>query len=72
MSGQTKKIISRKLKYIFTKKTTSQLLEHIGLQNMKVGGKTNLGDLPLFVWCMLELALKRIGIRGNENEETGQ
>ena len=31
------------------KKTTPQLLEHIGLQNMKVGGKTNLSDLPLFV-----------------------
>ena len=25
---------------------------------MKVGGKTNLVDLPLFVWCMLTLALK--------------
>ena len=44
-----KKIISRKLKYIFTKKTTPQSLEHIGLQNIKVGGKTNLADLPLFV-----------------------
>ena len=33
----------------FHKKTTPQLLEHIGLQNMKVGVKTNLGDLPLFV-----------------------
>ena len=40
------------------KKTTPQLLEHIGLQNMKVGGKTNLSDLPLFVWCLLTLALK--------------
>ena len=28
------------------KKTTPQ---HIGLQNIKAGGKTNLGDLPLFV-----------------------
>ena len=37
------------------KKTTPQ---HIGLQNIKVGGKTNLGDLPLFVWFMLTLALK--------------
>ena len=34
---------------MFTQKTTPQLLEHIGLQNMKVGEKTNLGDLPLFV-----------------------
>ena len=42
----------------FCKKTTPQLLEHIGLQNTKVGVKTNLGDFPLFVWCMLTLALK--------------
>ena len=34
---------------MFYKKTTAQLLEHIGLQNIKVGGKANLGDLPLFV-----------------------
>ena len=27
----------------FHKKTTPQLLGHIGLQNMKVGEKTNLG-----------------------------
>ena len=27
---------------------------------MKVGEKTNLSDLPLFVWCILTLALKRI------------
>ena len=47
-----------KTKVNFYKKTTPQLLEHIGLQNMKVGEKTNLGDLPLFVWCMLTLALK--------------
>ena len=33
----------------FHKKTTPQLLGHIGLQNMKVGEKTNLGDLPLLV-----------------------
>ena len=26
---------------------------------MKVGGKTNLGDLPLFVRCMLALAPKK-------------
>ena len=38
-----------KTKICFYKKTTPQLLEHIGLQNIKVGGKTNLGDLPLFV-----------------------
>ena len=41
------KIISRKLKY-FHKKTTSQLSGQIGLQNIKVGVKANLGDLPLF------------------------
>ena len=27
---------------------------------MKVGEKTNLSDLPLFVWCILTLALKCI------------
>ena len=36
--------IFQKLKYIFTKKkTTPQLLGHIGLQNMKVGVKANFG-----------------------------
>ena len=46
-SGRTKKITSRKLKYIFSqkKKTTPQLLEHIGLQNMKLRAKANLGLL---------------------------
>ena len=34
-----------KTKYIFTKKTTPQLLGHIGLQNMKVGEKKNFGRL---------------------------
>ena len=34
---------------MFLQKTTPQLLEHIGLQNIKVGGKKNLCDLPLFV-----------------------
>ena len=38
-----------KTKIYFYKKTTPQSLEHIGLQNIKVGGKTNLADLPLFV-----------------------
>ena len=37
---------------------TPGLLGHIGLQCMKVGEKKNLGDLALFVWCMLALALK--------------
>ena len=46
-----------KTKINFYKKTTPQLLEHIGLQIMKVGVKTNSDDLPLFVWCMLTLAL---------------
>ena len=45
VSGRTKKVISRKLKIYFHKKTTPQLLEHIGLQNMKVGVKKNLGDV---------------------------
>ena len=43
-----------KTKIYFHKKTTPKLLGHIGLQCMKVGEKTN---LPLFVWCMLALAL---------------
>ena len=47
-----------KTKIYFHKKTTPQLLEHIGLQNMKVRERKNLGDLPLFVLCMLTLALK--------------
>ena len=38
-----------KTKIYFHKKTTPQLLGHNGLQNMKVGEKTNLGVLPLFV-----------------------
>ena len=46
-----------KTEIYFYKKTTPQLVEHIGLQNIKVGGKTNLGDLPLFVWCMLTFAI---------------
>ena len=54
-----------KTKIYFYKKTTPQLLEHIGLQNIKVGGKTNSGDLPLFVWFMLTLALNNN--RGNNN-----
>ena len=45
---ERKKIFS-KTKINFYKKTTLQLPEHIGLQNMKVRGKINLGDLPLFV-----------------------
>ena len=65
---ERKKIISRKTKINFYKNTTSQLLEHIGLQNMKVGGKINLGDLPLFVWCMLTLALKLILIDNKRNK----
>ena len=63
-----------KTKIYFHKKTTPQLLEHIGLQNMKVGVKTNLGDLPLFVWCMLTLALKnwdrRIPITTNQGAKS--
>ena len=39
---------------------TPQLLGHTGLQNMKVGEKKNLDDLPLFVRCMLTLALKTL------------
>ena len=39
----------------FHKKTTPQLLEHIGLQNMKVGVKTNFGRLAkIFQICAME------------------
>ena len=52
---RTKKIISRKLKYIFTKKTTPKLLGHIGLQNTKVGEKTNFGRLAtIFQICSMD------------------
>ena len=56
-----------KTKINFYKKTTPQLLEHIGLQNMKVGEKTNQGDLPLFVWCILTLALKFFSEASKQN-----
>ena len=49
LSGRTKKNYFSKTKIYFHKTTTPQLLGHIGLQNIKVGEKTNLGDLPLFV-----------------------
>ena len=35
LSGRTKKVMSRKLKYNFTKKAALQLLGHIGLQILK-------------------------------------
>ena len=49
LSGRTKKVISRKLKYVFTKKTTPQLLQHVGLQNIKEGVKTNFGRLTTII-----------------------
>ena len=58
LSGRTKENYFSKTKIYFHKRTTPQLLGHIELQNMKIGEKTNLVDLPLFVWCMLTLALK--------------
>ena len=55
VSGRTKKVISRKLKIYFHKKTTPQLLEHIGLQNMKVGVKMNVGRLAtIFQICAMD------------------
>ena len=42
---ERKKIISRKLKYIFAKKTTPQLSGHIRLQNIEVRAKANFGWL---------------------------
>ena len=39
----------------FHKKTTPKLLEHIGLQNMKVGVKTNFGRLAtIFQICSMD------------------
>ena len=50
-SDRTRKVISRELKYIFTKNVAPQLLRHIGLQNMKVGVKTNFELLtPSLSW----------------------
>ena len=47
-----------KTKIYFHKKTTPQLLEHIGLQNMKVGEKTNFGPQYFkFVRWMLTSSL---------------
>ena len=44
-----------KTKMYFRKKITPQLLEHIGLQNMKVGGKTNFGWLAtIFQICSMD------------------
>ena len=46
---------SKTKKYIFTKKTTPQLLGHIGLQNMKVGEKTNFRQLAtIFQICSMD------------------
>ena len=45
LSGRTKKVISRKLKYILTKKKTTPQLLIIGLQNIKVGVKSNFDRL---------------------------
>ena len=44
-----------KTKIYFRKKTTPQLLEHIGQQNMKVGEKTNFGRLAtIFQICSMD------------------
>ena len=53
----------------FHKKTTPQLLGHIGLQNMKVVEKTILGDLPQyfkFVRWMLT-SLKFLPLQSENN-----
>ena len=45
-----------KTKIYFRKKTTPQLLEHIGLQNMKVGEKKNFGRLAtIFQICSMDV-----------------
>ena len=38
----------------FYQKTTPQLLEHVGLQNMKVGGKTNDAFIIIIYLGLLE------------------
>ena len=44
-----------KTKIYFHKKTTPKLLEHIGLQNMKVGEETNFGRLAtIFQVCSMD------------------
>ena len=49
------KSLFSKTKIYFRKKTTPQLLEHIGLQNMKVGEKTNFGRLAtIFQICSMD------------------
>ena len=54
LSGRTKSHFL-KTEIYFDKKTTPQLLEHIGLQNMKVGGKTNFGRLAtIFQICSMD------------------
>ena len=47
-----------KTKIHFHKKTTPQLYGHIGLKNMKVGGKTNFGRLAtLFQICLIDAGI---------------
>ena len=44
-----------KTKIYFRKKTTPQLWEHTGLQNVKVGVKTNIGRLAtIFQICSMD------------------
>ena len=54
-----------KTKIYFHKKATPQLLEHAGLQNIKVGVKKISGDLPQyfkFVRWMLTSSLNRFAL----------
>ena len=45
----------------FHKKTTPQVLGHIGLQNMKVGEKTNLGRLAtIFQICSMDVDILEV------------
>ena len=49
------KNIHQKINIYFRKKTTPQLLEHIGQQNMKVREKTNFGRLAtIFQICSMD------------------
>ena len=57
LSGRSKKLIYQKLNFIFTKIYIT-IIRIYWAKNMKVGEKTNLGDLPPFVSCKLTLALK--------------
>ena len=60
-----------KTKINFYKKTTPQLLEHIGLQNMKVGEKTNFGRLATIFQISSSLKKKLLNTSDTKLVENG-